>query len=87
MPDLMQANPAGLEMAHLRGYAEAVGLTVAAFRECVESGKYKEDVERGARDPTMKGARGTPTFIIGKSTPEGVEGELEIGGSVVQRLC
>jgi len=79
MHDQMQANPEKLEMAKLVEYAQESGIDVAAFRQCVESGKYKEDVQQGARDATTKGVRGTPAFITGKSTPFGVEGELVMG--------
>lgn len=79
MHDRMQANPERLEVAKLVDYAQESGIDVPAFRQCVESGKYKEDIQRGTHDATAKGVRGTPAFIIGKSTPFGVEGELVMG--------
>jgi len=79
MHDQMQANPEQLEMAKLVDYAQESSIDVAAFRRCIESGKYKDDVQKGARDATTNGVRGTPAFVIGKSTPFGVEGELVMG--------
>jgi len=79
MHDRMLANPDRLEFAKLVDYAQEFGVDVAAFRQCVESGKYKEAIQQGARDVTNKGAGGTPAFVIGKSTPGGVEGWLVVG--------
>ncbi len=79
MHDRMLANPDRLELSDLTGYAQDLGLDIAAFRKCVEEGKYKEEVQQGARYAMTKGARGTPAFVIGKSTPSGVEGELVVG--------
>ena len=77
--DRMQVNPERLVLADLVGYAREFGLDVDAFRQCLESGKYREDIQTGARDATIKGALGTPAFVIGRSTPNGVEGEWLLG--------
>jgi protein-disulfide isomerase len=79
MHDHMQGNPTRLDMADLLGYAEGISIDVPAFRQCIENGKYKGVIKQEVRDATGKGARGTPAFVIGKSTPTGVEGELLIG--------
>jgi protein-disulfide isomerase len=75
----MQGNPERLELTNLVGYAQEFGLDVAAFRQCLESGKYRDEIQEAARDATIKGARGTPAFVIGKSTPTGVDGEWVMG--------
>ena len=79
MHDRMQTNPQQLELGNLTGYAGELGIDVTAFRQYVESGKYKEAIQKGASDAASKGARGTPAFVIGKSTPTGVDGELVVG--------
>jgi protein-disulfide isomerase len=79
MHDRMQGNPDRLEMKDLVADAEEFGIDVPSFRECVETGKYKGQIQQGVRDATSKGAQGTPTFVIGRSTPEGVEGDLVVG--------
>ena len=50
-----------------------------AFRTCVESGKYKEAVQGDVLEAMKIGADGTPAFVVGKSTPDGVDGELIVG--------
>jgi protein-disulfide isomerase len=79
MHDRMQGNPERLELADLLGYAQEFGMNPSAFRQCLESGRHKEEIQQGAREGMQKGARGTPAFVIGKSTPTGVEGELVVG--------
>ena len=56
-----------------------MGIDTAAFRQCIDSAKYKDAIERESKYATSNGARGTPAFVIGKSTAVGVEGELLIG--------
>jgi protein-disulfide isomerase len=75
MYDKMKSNVKDLEIATLVGYAQGAGLDMAAFRECVESGRYKKDVETSVLNAKAKGVRGTPSFVIGKSADFGVEGE------------
>jgi protein-disulfide isomerase len=79
MHDQMQANPEHLEAAKLVGYAGEIGMDSLAFRRCLDSGKYNEAIQQATREAMSKGARGTPTFVIGRSTPSGVEGELIVG--------
>jgi predicted DsbA family dithiol-disulfide isomerase len=45
----------------------------------VESEKYKNAVQTDVMEAMKVGASGTPTFVIGKSTPDGVDGELVVG--------
>ena len=45
----------------------------------MESEKYKNAVQTDAMEAMKIGASGTPTFVVGKSTPEGVDGEVMIG--------
>lgn len=79
MHDRMQGNPARLEMTDLLAYAEELGINVPAFRQCIESDRYKDAIEQEEQDASAKGIRGTPAFVIGKSTPTGVQGELLMG--------
>jgi protein-disulfide isomerase len=79
MHDRMQANRDRLQIADLTGYAGELGMDEGIFRQCIESGKFRGAVEESARMAQAKGARGTPAFVVGKSTPTGVEGQLIIG--------
>jgi protein-disulfide isomerase len=77
--DIMAANPDKLDMKSLVKTAESLKLDVKAFRECIESEKYKNAVQTDIMDAKRIGADGTPTFVVGKSTSTGVDGELLVG--------
>jgi protein-disulfide isomerase len=77
--DRMAGNPSKLDMDSLVGYAGDLKMDTKAFRACVESDKYKSAIGRDIEEAMKLGATGTPTFVVGASTPEGVDGELMIG--------
>jgi protein-disulfide isomerase len=79
MRDRMNSNPEKLDMASLAEFALDLKLNVANFRSCVESGKYKNAIRIDSQTAEKIGANGTPSFVLGKSTPKGVDGELIIG--------
>jgi len=77
--DIMGSNPGKLEMADLVEDAASLKMDTAAFRTCVESGKYREAVQANVIEALRFGIGGTPSFVIGKSTPAGVDGEVVEG--------
>jgi protein-disulfide isomerase len=77
--DVMGANPNKLDMDSLVADATDLKMDVKAFRACVESEKYKSAVQTDVMEAMKIGANGTPTFVVGKSTPNGVDGELMVG--------
>jgi protein-disulfide isomerase len=77
--NVMGANPDKLDMDHILGFASDLKMDPAKLRSCVESEKYKESVQTDVMEAMKIGATGTPTFVIGKSTAEGVDGELMVG--------
>jgi len=77
--DVMGANPDKLDIEHIMNFAADLKMDTAALRACVDSGKYKEPVQRDVLEGMRVGANGTPTFVVGKSVGEGVDGELVVG--------
>ncbi len=77
--DVMGQNPDKLDMDHIAGFADNLKMDSKALRACVESNKYKEPVQSDVLEGMKIGANGTPTFIVGKSIGNGVEGELVLG--------
>jgi protein-disulfide isomerase len=77
--DVMGANPNNLDLDSLVADAAGLKMDTAKFRSCVESEKYKQAVQTDVLEAMKIGADGTPTFVIGKSTPEGVDGEVLVG--------
>jgi len=45
-------------------YAKQLGLNVSAFKACLDSGKYRQEVEKDLQDGKKYGVKGTPTFFI-----------------------
>lgn len=77
--NIMGTHPDKLDMGNLLSDASELKMNVDTFKTCVESEKYKKAVETDVVEAMKIGANGTPSFVIGKSTPEGVDGELMVG--------
>jgi protein-disulfide isomerase len=79
MRDVLAANPGKLDLENVLGFAGGLKLDTAKLKECIESEKFKPAVQKDLAEAMAIGATGTPSFVIGKSTPEGVDGELVMG--------
>ena len=66
-------------MEHIIGFASELKLDTTALRACIDSNKYKDPVQTDVLEAMKIGANGTPTFIVGKSVGDGVDGELVVG--------
>jgi protein-disulfide isomerase len=64
MHDKLFANQQALDRPSLEKYAEELGLNMAKFKAALDSGKFKERVDREAKEGNAVGATGTPTFFI-----------------------
>lgn len=51
-------------------HAEALGLDMGSFKDCLESGKKVSQVEQDLKEGTALGVRGTPGFFIGRTDPD-----------------
>ena len=45
-------------------YAEELGIDLERFRECLDSERYREEIQGDFKDGVSYGVRGTPTFFI-----------------------
>jgi protein-disulfide isomerase len=70
---------ATLDAGALGDVAAAIGLELDRFRECQRSGKYRAAIAQDIHDALGIGVSGTPTFVIGRTTAKGVEGERVVG--------
>ena len=64
MHDKLFANQQALDRPNLDKYAEELGLNMAKFKAALDSGKFKDRVDREAKEGAAVGATGTPTFFI-----------------------
>ena len=46
------------------GYAKELGLDVAAFRTCLESGQFAAQIAQEVKAGQSKGVGGTPSFVL-----------------------
>jgi protein-disulfide isomerase len=68
-PSVTGATPNGLDQAELPKIAEFVGLNVKEFKDCLDSGRFKDKVEQQYQDGLNIGIEGTPSSIM--ITPDG----------------
>lgn len=79
-----QSNGQGMTVDGLYTIATNLGLNAANLKSCVESNKYKEEVTKDIADGGAAGVTGTPSFVIGKSTGDGViEGTILVGAQPI----
>jgi protein-disulfide isomerase len=73
MHDKMFANQQALDRASLEKYAEEIGLNMGKFKAALDSGKFKDKVQKDSAEGTKIGANGTPTFFINGQKVEGAQ--------------
>jgi protein-disulfide isomerase len=60
-------------------YAQGVGLEMVAFRACLDSEKYKAEIQQDITEASSLGIAGTPTFVLGRTAPDKIEGTRFVG--------
>jgi len=59
--------------------ARDLGLDMRGFGACFGNEKYKAAVEQDVAAAVAAGVSGTPTFVVGPTMPDGVEGQRIVG--------
>ena len=65
MHDRLFANQQALTRADLSKHAQAIGLNVGTFDQCLDSGKSVARVRKDLAEAQKLQASGTPTFFVG----------------------
>lgn len=74
------SNGTGLALTELSVIAKNIGLDGNKLQQCLDSGKFKDEVAKDIADGTKAGVSGTPSWIVGKSSKDGlIEGSLVVG--------
>jgi protein-disulfide isomerase len=68
MHDVLFQNRTALALPQLAEHASTVGLDPSAFEACLVSGRHAARIERALADGAAAGVRGTPGFVVGKTT-------------------
>jgi protein-disulfide isomerase len=79
MYDSMERESDLLDSKKLSQLADKVGLDSAQFKTCLTGDRDSEIIKKNATEWSKRGIRATPTFVIGRSLPKGVEGEVLLG--------
>lgn len=74
-----KSNGNGLTVDNLYTIASDLTLNSINFKACLDSEKYKDEVQKDSADASKYGATGTPTFFIGKSTGQEIEATMLVG--------
>jgi protein-disulfide isomerase len=62
--DILFAHAPKVRPEQLKAYAQEVGLDVAAFEQCLSSGKYQTAVQNDIDEGSRVGVTGTPAYFI-----------------------
>ncbi len=74
------SNGTGLALTELPVIAKSLGLDVTAFQQCLDAGKFKDEVAKDMADGVAVGVSGTPSWIVGASSQDGIiTGNLIVG--------
>ena len=73
MHDRLFANQTTLARKDLSAHAQALGLDVGAFDQCLDSGKQAARIRRDVADSQKAGSRGTPIFFLGVTDPSSAQ--------------
>jgi len=73
MHDRLFANQRELARPDLSKHAQALGLDVAAFDQCVDTGKSSARIRKDIAEANKLQATGTPTFFLGLTDSNGTQ--------------
>lgn len=65
--------------AFISEQAQDVGLDMLSFIDCAESDRFQAEIEADIAEAGSLGINGTPSFVIGRTIPEGLEGVRIVG--------
>lgn len=79
MKELVFKNQSRLDIDSLVGYAKDISLNADTFKSCMADGTHLKEIGDEAKYAQSLGITGTPTFIVGKSTGNSVDGRVIVG--------
>ncbi len=68
MHDILFKNHNALDVDNLKKYAGDLGLSSSLFDNCLDNGKFADEVRKDMLDGQNAGVQGTPTFFVGYSS-------------------
>jgi protein-disulfide isomerase len=77
--ELLFQNQKQLKPEHIAQYAKQTGIQTEAFNQCINSNRYQEAIQGDIAEAGKQRITGTPTFVIGMSTPDVISGKRIVG--------
>lgn len=81
MHDLLFANMRQMSVEDLEGHAAGLGLNVKKFKTCLGDDRYIKAIEEDIAEGRQGGVTGTPSFLLGTITGDGVVEGVVIKGA------
>jgi protein-disulfide isomerase len=79
MRHLVTINATALSREKYVELARSLGLDTAKLDQCIDADRHKADIDREMAEGMKLGVTGTPTFFVGKTAPDGIEGQRIVG--------
>jgi protein-disulfide isomerase len=87
MHDKLFANQGQLDRPSLDRYAQDLGLNMPRFKAALDSGKFKDRVQRDAADASKVGVSATPTLFVNGKKMEGAQPFEQLKVAIDQELA
>jgi protein-disulfide isomerase len=72
-------NASRISPAFIGTTAESLKLDMTAFSACATSTRFDAEIQKDVAEGKTIGVEGTPTFLLGRTAPTGLEGALVVG--------
>jgi len=79
MRHVMIVNAEQLKAENLASYAGQVKMDVAKFRSCLDSDKFKAQIDQDIAEGGVAGVQGTPSFVLGYLENDKLQGVRLVG--------
>jgi protein-disulfide isomerase len=79
MRHLVTVNAATLSREKYVDLAKGLGLDTGKLDQCIDAGRYKADIDRDMAEGLKLGVNGTPTFFLGRTAADAIEGQRIVG--------
>jgi protein-disulfide isomerase len=79
MRHVMIVNASALKEDNLTTYAGNINIDVPKFKSCLDSDKYKAQIDKDIAEGGVAGVQGTPSFVIGRLDNDKLEGVRLVG--------
>src|ERR1700739_3919024 len=77
--DALLTNPAAPNDDVIKKAAESLSIEMKGFQACLDSNKYKSEVQEDATEAATLHLMGTPSFVLGRTSQDKLDGIILVG--------